>query len=193
MDTTNKSIKTRTESQGRQNTDHVKDPVDVERRIDYKGSLIDLTPEITIIITFDALSRQRKRPVWWILEIFIEIPFVIAFLVLLVDVFCERLAAGPQEVDQTVVLRDRKTHLKAKTCSYLRTKSTAGISSWTTSHPRTARKNEGQMHLETALRLSLTIADPNPLQGQIKWRLLVNVIGNVYGTSVRDSMARVGL
>jgi len=80
------------------------------------------------------------------------------------------------------------TYLKAKTCLYLRTKSTAGICDWTTSHPKTA-KQRGWKLCSVSKYGGLTIADPNPLQGKVEVaRIFVDKISDVYDfTSVSAS------
>ena len=84
---------------------------------------------------------------------------------------------------------DGETHLNEKTPSYLCTKSTAGICSWTTSHPRTAvqecvrQKNESQGEQRT-------VRNPEPVQCQIQVRgVLVDVVGQVYHQHQRCTAA----
>ena len=80
-------------------TNHIEDPVNVERGVYQKGGFEDIRPEITSGIGLDAVPWQRKPPLRWILDVFLDVPRVLAFLVLLVEVFQECLAmAGELKV-----------------------------------------------------------------------------------------------
>ena len=76
------------------NTNHVKNPVLVERGVYQNGRIEDIRPEITSGITLDALPRQRKQPFGWVLKVFLEISRILALLVLLVEVVQKCLAVA---------------------------------------------------------------------------------------------------
>ena len=76
----------------------------------------------------------------------------------------------------------RRTYLNEKTPSYLCTKSTAGICSWTTSHPRTAVQDvihEVRHCAET--EKTLTVRNPEAIEGEVQVRrVLIDVVRKVY-------------
>ena len=98
--------------QGRQrrgiDTNHVKNPVLIECGVYQNCGFEDIRPDITSRVSLDALPRQRKQPFGWVFEMFIEIPRIVAFLVLLVEVVQKCLANTAQLKKSARALGDVK-------------------------------------------------------------------------------------
>ena len=77
---------------------------------------------------------------------------------------------------------ERRAYLNEKTPSYLCTKSTAGICSWTTSHPRTAVQEAiREVRHSFLAKGALTVRNPEAIEGEVQVRrVLIDVVRKVY-------------
>ena len=110
----------------------IKDTINVECWVNYERGVENFIPDITSRICKSVCSRKRKRALRRKGNVFFNVSRILAALRSLIQLIQEG-GAGRRRFN-ICYMGINSSYLKEKTCSYLWTKSTAGISSCTRSH-----------------------------------------------------------
>ena len=75
-------------------THSIEDSVHIERRVDDKGSVEDLVPQITSRIRLSRMPREGQKAIWRIGNVCVHVAGILTIGSLLIQLSQERLAVG---------------------------------------------------------------------------------------------------